>query len=227
MLEIPQGLINSMFIASLSYTIAVWLVVTIFNRNFKTALSVGVGLGIWYGLVFFLGKSGFFGLVALIIPFIAVAFVTLAIVVKFLYSNKALQTLVSNIPVHWLIAVQIFRVQGYGFIRFYELGLIPGEFALPTGWGDVLIGVLAPIVAILYLKKRMVGLAKVWNYLGIADLTLALTLGISTYPDPTQLLPTMVDNGLISQFPLVMVPLFAVPISILLHLFTLRKLKAN
>lgn len=138
-----------------------------------------------------------------------------------------LQNISSSIPVHWLVAVQVFRVMGIGFLNFYALRLIPGEFAIPTGWGDVFIGVTAIPVALLLWRKISFAkkLAIWWNYLGIADLTMALILGNITFPRPIQMLHTTPDNLLIAMYPLVMVPLFAVPLSILLHLFTLRILK--
>lgn len=138
-----------------------------------------------------------------------------------------LQDIASSIPVHLLVGVQVFRFMGIGFLSFYNLGLIPGQFAIPTAWGDVFIGVTAVPVAILLWKKLAIAknLAIWWNYLGIADLTMAITLGIITFPRPIQVLPTQPDNLLIAFYPLVMVPLFAVPLSLLIHLFTLRALK--
>lgn len=73
---------------------------------------------------------------------------------------------------------------GYGFINFWSLGLLPGEFALPTGYGDVIVGLLAPVVAFIYYKRAFYAkkVAILWNYLGIADLVLSITLGNSYLP---------------------------------------------
>lgn len=182
-------------------------------------------MAVWYALVYFLGRGGFFGQKIFFVPMIFPFFIALFFWLKFLYVHPGLKRIFENIPLPWIFAVQIFRVMGYGFILFYRLGLIPGEFALPTGYGDVLVGTLAPLVAFLYWKGRAKRLAVWWNLLGIGDLALALTLGISTYPSPLKILPTAVDNGPIALLPLVMVPLFAVPISLLLHFMSLRRLR--
>jgi len=50
-------------------------------------------------------------------------------------------------------------------------------------------------------------------------------MGFMTSPSPLQLLSFEAPNELISAFPLVMVPVFAVPLSILLHLMSLMKLR--
>lgn len=223
--EIPADSIASMVVASILFPAAVWLLIAFTNKNLKISLSLGAGLGIWYGLIFFLGKRGFFGETLLSIPMIGFGFGLMFFFVRSIYKSLFFQKIFEAIPLPWVLGVQIFRVMGYGFLVFYALGLIPGEFAIPTGVGDMIVGLTAPFVAYLYAKKHARRLAIWWNYLGIGDLALALTLGMSTYPRPFQVLTTSVSNEQIALFPLVMVPLFAVPLSILLHLFTLRSLK--
>ena len=109
------------------------------------------------------------------------------------------------------------------------LGILPGFFAIPTGLGDVFIGLTAPLVAFFVYKKgkSAVNLALIWNYLGIADLVMAITLGILTYSWLYQAVPTDVASNPIAQFPLIIIPVFAVPLSILLHLFTIRNLRVK
>jgi len=65
-----------------------------------------------------------------------------------------------------------------------------------------------------------------WNLFGLLDLIVAVTMGFLTSPSPLQLLSLDAPNELISAFPLVMVPVFAVPLSVLLHLASLAKLRA-
>jgi len=214
-------------VASISFFLAVWLLVQLFYKKFSVSLVILAVLIVWYSLVYFLGKTGFFGQNPFFLPFIVFGFIILFFWLKFLYQSPLLQKIADSIPVHWLVAVQIFRFMGIGFLYFYALGLIPGEFALPTGWGDVFVGITAiPVAILLWMKKSFAKrLAVLWNYVGIADLCLALFLGNITFPRPFQMLPTQPDNLLIAMYPLVMVPLFAVPLSLLLHFFTLRLLK--
>ena len=226
-MEIPANLINSMMVASISFFVAVWLIIYLATKKLGTSLIILGGLAFWYGLVYFLAKLGFWGQNLIFIPFISIGFLILFFWLRFLYKMPLLQNIAGSIPVHWLVGVQVFRFMGIGFLSFYALGLIPGEFALPTGWGDVLVGILAvPVALLLWMKQAFAKqLAIWWNWLGIADLAMAITLGNITFPRPFQMLPTTPDNLLIAMYPLVMVPLFAVPLSLLLHLFTLRSLK--
>jgi hypothetical protein len=85
---------------------------------------------------------------------------------------------------------------------------------------DVLVGILASVVAIAYWRgpSENADLVFAWNLFGLADLVVAVTAGFLTSPSPFQLFAFDLPNELIRQFPLVLVPVFLVPVSVLLHL---------
>jgi hypothetical protein len=68
------------------------------------------------------------------------------------------------------------------------------------------------------------GLARAWNVLGLTDLVVAITTGFLSSPSPIQELAFDNPNTLITAFPLVRIPVFLVPLAILLHLASLTKL---
>jgi hypothetical protein len=131
------------------------------------------------------------------------------------------------VPQHWLVGVQLYRALGVIFLILYATGKLPGLFAWPAGLGDVLTGVLAPVVAIAYRRgpRENADLVSAWNLFGLADLVVAVTAGFLTSPSAFQLFAFDLPNELISQFPLVLVPVFLVPLSVLLHLASLAKLR--
>jgi hypothetical protein len=133
------------------------------------------------------------------------------------------------VPQSWLIGVQLYRALGVIFLILYGTGKLPGLFAWPAGLGDVLVGVLAPVVAIAYARgpRENGDLVRAWNILGIVDLLIAVTMGFLTSPSAFQLLAFDLPSKLISEFPLVLIPTYAVPISILLHLMSLAKLRGS
>jgi hypothetical protein len=96
---------------------------------------------------------------------------------------------------------------------------------------DVLVGVLAPVVAVAYARDphQNGDLVSTWNLFGLADLVIAVSAGFLTSPSPFQLFAFEAPNELITAFPLVLVPVFLVPVflvpvSVLLHLASLTKL---
>jgi hypothetical protein len=54
-----------------------------------------------------------------------------------------------------------------------------------------------------------------------------VTTGFLTSPSAFQLFAFDLPNELISQFPLVLIPVFLVPLSVLLHLASLAKLRGD
>ncbi len=115
------------------------------------------------------------------------------------------------------------------FLILYATDKLPGLFAWPAGLGDVLVGVLAPVVAIAYARApdRNTDLVFAWNLFGLADLIVAVTTGFLTSPSIFQLFAFDLPNELISQLPLVLIPVFLVPVSVLLHLASLAKLRRD
>lgn len=137
-----------------------------------------------------------------------------------------LRRIVDAIPQKWLVGIQTYRAEGVIFLILYASGRLPGAFALPAGIGDVIVGVLAMITAISYRDggRGSTAWLRTWNLLGMADLAVAVTTGFLTSPSPVQLLALDRPNTLVTAFPLVLIPVFLVPLSVLLHLASLRKL---
>ena len=54
----------------------------------------------------------------------------------------------------FLTAVQGLRIFGGAFLFLYAFGHLPALFAMPAGWGDVLVAVLAPFVVALLAANR-------------------------------------------------------------------------
>ncbi len=135
-------------------------------------------------------------------------------------------SLVSAIPLPWLVAAQIYRVGGGIFLVLWAGGRLPWQFALPAGIGDVATGAFAVVVAALLAQKAAGtrSAAYAWCLFGIADLAVAVTMGALTSPGPVHLLALEAPNLLITSYPLVMVPTFAVPLALMLHGLVLWRL---
>jgi hypothetical protein len=144
-----------------------------------------------------------------------------------IWRSPRVARIIDAVPQHWLVGVQLYRTLGVIFLILYAAGKLPGLFALPAGLGDVLVGVLAPVVAIAYRRgpRENADLVSAWNLFGLADFVVAVTAGFLTGPSPLQLFAFDLPNELISRFPLVLVPVFLVPVSALLHLASLTKLR--
>lgn len=144
----------------------------------------------------------------------------------FLWRSRIVTRVLESIPQSWIVGVQFYRVLGVIFVLLLMSGHLPPHFALPAGWGDVAVGLSAPLVALAYARGAAwrETAVRAWNIIGLLDLVVAVAMGVLTSPSPFQQLSLQSPNELISAFPLVLVPAFAVPLSVLLHAASLLKL---
>lgn len=186
-----------------------------------------VFFALWLIVAFTLSLRGFFvSSAAAAVPRIVYALIPLTIGYLAYGLLRSVRSVVDEIPMHWIIAVQFYRVLGVVFLVEWMLGVMPGAFALPAGIGDIAIGLSAPFVAarVRAGAPRARQAAIVWNLLGIVDLMVAVTMGVTTTPGPLHLFALDNPNVAISMMPLVLVPIVAVPFSLLLHFIGLHRL---
>ncbi len=137
--------------------------------------------------------------------------------------------LIDALPQSWLVGVQLYRSLGVIFLVLYAAGQMPAAFSWPAGAGDVAVGLLAPVVAMRYARNPEANArtVAVWNIVGIIDLVVAVTMGFVTSPSQFQMLSFDLPNEFVSAFPLVLVPVYLVPLSIVLHIASLVKLRRD
>lgn len=142
-----------------------------------------------------------------------------------MWRSPATRRVIDAAPQQWLIGIQVYRVLGLIFLVLYVSGDLPGPFAWPAGVGDVAVGLLAALVARADFDRPSTCFTAVslWNVLGILDLIVAVAMGLLTVPSPLQRLAFNRPTELITVFPLVLIPTFLVPLSLLLHLASLKK----
>jgi hypothetical protein len=153
--------------------------------------------------------------------------IPLAVAAIGLWQSDSVARLVSAIPLHWLVAAQVYRVGGGIFLALLADGRLPWQFALPAGTGDVATGIVAVVVAA-QLARNAIDARRAtyaWCLFGIADLVVAVTMGAMTSPGSAQLLAFDAPNLLMTAYPLVMVPTFAVPPALMLHGLVLWRLR--
>ncbi len=183
----------------------------------------------WAVAALLLAKSGFFETTpaTTMPPRIAAAIAIPTVLGCALLAFGAVRAAIARIPLHWLVGVQLYRIVGGLFLIAYLQDDIPGEFALPAGIGDVAVGLLAPFVALTLARngvQRAWPAVIGWCTLGIVDLVVAVACGFLTAPSTIQQLALDNPNVAITSYPLVLIPIFAVPVSIILHVYVIARL---
>ena len=164
-----------------------------------------------------------------LIPVFALA--SLLVTAAALLLSREVRDAVRTASLPAIVGLQFYRALGAVFVILYAMGQLPGHFALPAGWGDVFVGLTAPLVA-LALSRRARGartLALAWNTFGLLDLVVAVGMGTGYLapllaPELGARVPPVAGMGV---FPLVLIPTFLVPLSFILHLIAIGRLVAE
>lgn len=212
--------------------LAVWRILSA-GAPARLRLGLGIALAAWFGLAVVLapapaalaGRSGFY--VNPLIP--AFALTAFAAAILGYLRFPALRQAVGTASVPALIGVQVYRVVGLLFIALLAQGRLPAYFAEPAGWGDIFVGLTALPVAIA-LARRLAGaraLALAWSVFGLLDLVVAVGTGtgvLAPYlvPGVSGRVPAAAAMGV---FPLILIPTLVVPLSIILHVIVLARLR--
>lgn len=190
-----------------------------------------------WGIAFFLSTWLLFRL-ALIVnppggaviatPFI-VAFIVLGILVGTLpLLSPLFRQIVRAVPATWLVGIHTIRVFGFLFLALMDMNLLPAQFALPAGYGDILVGLLALVIIYLLSKRHPYArtLAIGWNLFGLLDFIVALITGIIYIgPFAAQLVAAGVSVSYLNY--VLIVPTFGVPLFTLLHIYSLFQMSSS
>jgi hypothetical protein len=187
--------------------------------------------GLWFAFIVALVASGALAArpmlgapligILTIVPVIAVSWAALRI--------ESLRRALLTIPLPMVIATHTLRILGLFFVLLYAADRLPAPFATEAGWGDIIVGVLAPLAALALVRgaSGARALAIAWNALGLLDLLAAVGLGITSAPGtPLQLFHDGPSTAIMGTLPWAMIPVFLVPNLMIGHLAVFRRLGA-
>ncbi|MBS1797377.1 MAG: hypothetical protein JSS81_26380 [Acidobacteria bacterium] len=183
------------------------------NRKIPTVLSI------WLAAALAVGAAGVFGRAPA--PLVPVAIWTPVIAVLLVFwRSENFRAWVDGVDPRVLVAVHLTRFVGVWFLILAARGALPAEFAVRGGWGDIAAAAGALVVLRLPLRKRAARAALlVWNAFGLLDILMVVATG-------ARLLFTNAGSmGEMTKFPLVLLPLFVVPLVIATHLLIFAKLR--
>lgn len=185
-------------------------------------------LALWFLAMMTMVQRGAFASDAAAVPFpLAAAAAIPPLVYLLAYRRLArLRSWVATLDLAWIVGAQAWRVIGIVFLFFWAAGDLPTVFALTAGLGDVAVGAFA-LTAALAVAARAAGWhgkVRLLVIVGMADFAAAFGTAILSGEGFALNLLGEDAPQLMLQSPLTMIPAFAVPLFIILHIIAWQKL---
>jgi len=135
------------------------------------------------------------------------------------FGIPAVRTWLQALDVRALVLVHVSRFVGGYFLFLYHRGALPYAFAVPGGWGDILVASLALLVVLVPMRAGIRRHAYViWNTFGLVDILLVVATATRIgFSHPWQLRALQV-------LPLSILPTFLVPLIIATHVIIFVRL---
>jgi hypothetical protein len=147
------------------------------------------------------------------LPFGLAVLIPIVIFAVWSATSQSFRQFVLSLNPSMLTFVQAWRIAGFVFLVLYTYRILPGQLALPAGWGDIAIGATAPLVAMKLANPHHRKSFIVWQLLGITDLVTAVGMGVAA----GFINPHGIATSAMTVLPMSLIPTFAVPLFMILH----------
>ena len=128
-----------------------------------------------------------------------------------------------TVDIRGLTLIHVTRFVGAYFLVLHARGELPWAFAVPGGWGDIVVAAAALAVAALVPTRGASGwrILALWNVVGLVDIALVVaTAARFAIADPASM-------GALTRLPLALLPTFLVPIIVWSHVVIFIRLAAS
>jgi hypothetical protein len=178
----------------------------------SVALWVRVILWLWFAAALAVGH---FLLLQRVPPLgvPAIVFGLTAVLLAAYRRLPSLRTWVDALDLRALVLLHVTRFVGFYFLFLYHRGVLPRAFAIPAGFGDILVATmalpvaLAPLAAAVRLRAIVI-----WNMVGLVDILLVVFTAVQLN------LAAPLHMRAFTHLPLSLLPTFLVPIIIVTHI---------
>jgi hypothetical protein len=170
-----------------------------------------IPLLVWLILALLLSLTGTFHNLPVRMPVLG-ALLTAALLIVLALSRPVRARALAGGP-RPLVAFHLTRFVGFYFLWLYSLGVLARNFAVPAGWGDVIIAAWAGALLVMgdWSSREMRLAVLLWNIFGLFDILMVMGMAArQAAADPG------FQNGFAS-LPLSLLPTFIVPIVIASH----------
>ena len=185
------------------------------KRHQKVERLFVFALTLWASSVYVLSYFDFFRRIPLsLIALFVIAGIIALIALN--YASESFSNYFNSISYKHLTIFNIWRIPaGAAFLYYGANNWLPEQFVINAGYGDLVIGCLVPVILML---PESWSKYFAFHVFGMLDFVLAVGTGLVF----TILQVPLMEN--IAGNPIVLIPLFGVPVTGAFHILTLRRL---
>jgi hypothetical protein len=151
---------------------------------------------------------------------------TLIFIFYLFFSVKG-KNFLQSLPLEYYNNLHVIRI----FVEFvlYFLcieKLVPNQMSFLGSNFDIIIGITAPLISFFYFKQKAISrsFVLVWNIIGLIMLLHVVIVGILSAPLITQKINISQPNTAVLYFPYLLLVTFIVPVILLAHLISIKRL---
>ena len=188
----------------------------------RSSMPVAWLLILWFFAAIALGLSGWLLAVKPPIPQLIVVALTIGSLAT-VFLVPRFRDWSDSVPIRSWVALHLCRFVGIYFLVLSHRGSLAPAFAIPAGWGDIVVATSA--IALLFfvnpdstIERRFYS---AWNLLGLIDILFV----VATAARVGIFAPASMQE--ILRFPLCLLPTFLVPNIIVSHILIYRKLRLH
>jgi hypothetical protein len=192
-----------------------------------TKLVLAGLLGLWIGVAAAASGAGWLAIsrpFPLIGPFVVAPLLAAALASLSATARRAMLSL----PLPLMVGLNIGRVFAVLFLLLAVDGRLSGPFPYFAGLGDIITGLAAiHVIGLAREPERHLTIIHAWNAFGMADLVLAIALGVTSAANsPLQVFAALGSQAM-QHLPFSFVPTVLVPIWMVLHAIVFARLRAR
>lgn len=185
----------------------------------STPLPIRIAIWSWLIAALLVGNAAL--LQRLPMPAVQGILFALSAICLFLYFKaRSVRVWVDGLHLRALVLLHVTRFVGVYFLILYRRGELPHDFAVPGGWGDIVVATLALLVGVIPMTEGFLRRAiAIWNVIGFIDIVMVVvTAGRLGLQDPVQM-------RALTYLPLSLLPTFLVPLIIATHVIIFLRLR--
>jgi hypothetical protein len=187
----------------------------------SAAILVRLLLWVWFGAAVYASHTLLLvRLPPLTLPALVLLLTVVALMAAFRIAS--VRAWVAALDLRALVLLHVTRFVGLVFLVLHQRGQLPAAFAVPAGFGDIVIALFALPVALAPLDPaQRQRIAYIWNIVGlIGELLVVATMFRLNATDPAQL-------RLLTHLPLSLLPTFLIPLLLATHVLLFVRLSRS